>query len=93
MGARSRAPNRERFTLSLADSNQRRTPHQRTALRAAVSLPRPQSDTRPLVRNNRVGNYTQAALAEVPGFRTSTLRAFGEPTLRMPTLSYLADVR
>jgi len=45
------------------------------------------------VRNNRVGNYTQAALAEVPGFRTSTLRAFGEPTLRMPTLSYLADVR
>src|SRR5690349_23610518 len=33
-----------------------------------------------------------AALADVPGFSTSTFFARGEPILRIPTLSYLAGV-
>src|SRR4051812_1758547 len=37
----------------------------------------------------RASGAKYAALAEVPGLRTRTLRAEARPTFRMPTLSYL----
>src|SRR4051812_22001380 len=40
----------------------------------------------------RASGAKYAALADVPGLRTSTLRALADPIFRMPTRSYLTGV-
>ena len=55
-------------------------------------LDRPHLPVRHPVDDARANGAKYAALAEVPGLRTSTFRALAGPILRMPTLSYSAGV-